>query len=504
MKKYIKLNSNDEHLSLGNFFRIIKDLSKNKSNAIQTDLFSIIFNIDYIADTTVNNYLVGYRRIGDKYIQAFLNRMKKYNKDKNEFVNTISALLSIIKGQLVNNIDINYINNSREVINICNKMFNLAKNDEQVKKEEIEEIKKYLDNNKYYDAIICFLNYIILIKKQPIYEENLKKEVFENILSDSSISSSSLKKYLSLKLKEGINYYPSLKKLSKEGNAYASFELGSNEYYGYVSGKPRYTIAYDFLSIAADQNHGGACYIIGVMLIKGLLGNKTNNDLKRGYNYLKKAYSLKNIASCNVLGNMYKDGIYPLKKDLKKAVYYYNKGINRDYSFSYNNMGYLYEKDDFEKAIKYYLKSADLGESWACNKVANYYYDQNDIDKAFMYYKKSIDNNYSVVNFYAFYNLATKYYLYGNEVVKKDENKAIEYLNIAKNNHILEAYLELIKYYIIKYNKTKEKGYYYLCEQLIDDISKEDKYNNKIKKDVEKLLKLIKQEIDVKLLIDLK
>ena len=66
---YIKLNNNPNHLSLGNLFNEIKKLSINKSSAIQTEIFCILFNIDSISDTTVNNYCTGYRTIGNNYKQ---------------------------------------------------------------------------------------------------------------------------------------------------------------------------------------------------------------------------------------------------------------------------------------------------------------------------------------------------------------------------------------------------------------------------------------------------
>ena len=71
--KYIKLNDNDNHLSLGNLLKEIKNNSINKSSAIQTELFCIIFNIDNISETTVNHYCTGYRNIGNDYKQIYLN-----------------------------------------------------------------------------------------------------------------------------------------------------------------------------------------------------------------------------------------------------------------------------------------------------------------------------------------------------------------------------------------------------------------------------------------------
>ena len=46
LMSYIKLNNNPNHLSLGNLFNEIKKLSINKSSAIQTEIFCILFNID--------------------------------------------------------------------------------------------------------------------------------------------------------------------------------------------------------------------------------------------------------------------------------------------------------------------------------------------------------------------------------------------------------------------------------------------------------------------------
>ena len=44
-KNYIKMNDNDNYLSFGNLINIIKKVSNNK-NAMQTELFSTIFNVN--------------------------------------------------------------------------------------------------------------------------------------------------------------------------------------------------------------------------------------------------------------------------------------------------------------------------------------------------------------------------------------------------------------------------------------------------------------------------
>ena len=66
-KKYIKMNVDDNHLSFGNLCRLIKLQAKNKSSAMQSEVFCTLFNVDSINDTTINNYCVGVRGINDDY-----------------------------------------------------------------------------------------------------------------------------------------------------------------------------------------------------------------------------------------------------------------------------------------------------------------------------------------------------------------------------------------------------------------------------------------------------
>ena len=77
MKKYIKLNNNDNHLSLGNFTRIIKENTINKTSAIQIEVFNALFNTNNINDTTVNNYCIGIRSINNEYKQQYIIYKKK-------------------------------------------------------------------------------------------------------------------------------------------------------------------------------------------------------------------------------------------------------------------------------------------------------------------------------------------------------------------------------------------------------------------------------------------
>lgn len=512
-KQYIKMNNNDEHLSLGNLFRIIKDSSKNKLSALQSELFCILFDLEGINDTTVNNYCVGCRSIGGEYKQIYLNKEKRYHKEKDEFTDNIIGILSIIDGVVYNGYTnaIDFINESDTALNLAKKLYNLAKNDKQIINEFTNKLYMLITDNKIYDCLVEELLFIVLNKKQPVYEDELKKEVFENVLNDTSISSIDLQEYLSLKLREGINFDYSMKKLADNGNAYANFEIGCNEYYGYVTGEPRYDKAYIYLEKAALCNHAGANYMIGNMFIRGLLGGKSNEELESGYNYLLKSYELGNVAACNLIGNMYLNGIYPLEKNEEEAIKYYEKASDNDYAFAINNLGKIKEnKGDIKGAFDLYKKSADLGESWACNKVGEYYRlgkVTKNMSLAFLYYNKALESNYKTLCYYAYYNLAKYFYLTGYDkvVLNKDEAKAIEYFTKASNNGILEATIELFKINAKKYLFFRDSHTYNEIGRLKKMIEGHHDYNKNIGEELEITINELveKREMDMSSLANL-
>lgn len=508
-KQYIKMNNNDEHLSLGNLFRIIKDSSRSKVSALQSELFCTLFEVESINDTTVNNYCVGCRSIGSSYKQVYINKEKRYKNNKEEFTDNILGILSIIDGVVYNKINdkVSFINENESANLVARKLYNLGKNDKQVINEFTNKLSLLINDNKIYECLVEELLFVILYKKQPMYEEELKVEVFENVLNDTSISSVSLQEYLSLKLREGINFDYSMRALADKGNAYANYEIGSNEYYGYFAGYPRYDEAFKYLEKAASMDHASANYMIGNMFVRGLLGNKSNEELEKGYKYLLKSYELGNVAASNLIGNMYLNGIYPLEKDIEKAKEYYNKAANNNYAYAFNNLGRIEEdNDNYKGAFNYYLQSANLGESWACNKVAEAYrigVVDKDMDKAYYYYTRALENNYRTLCFYAYYNLAKYFYINGYDKYSKDENKALEYYDIASDNGILEASLELFFYYSKKYLSTRDNvdKDLFLKYKLV--IERHEKYNENLKNRIEYILKEIssKKEIDVDCLI---
>lgn len=495
--KYVRMNNNQKNLSLGNFCRIVKEQSLNKTFAGQPEVFYAIFGVDNVSDSTINNYCIGYRSIGSEFKQLYVNRKKYPNS---EFDETILRIVSIIKGEI-------YPEKSHEEISklaeeyltkLSVELYNIAKNDKSINPNFTTYIHTLIEKKQIYNCLCELLIYIVLEKKQPIYIENSQRELFENMLNNTNISITDLEQFLKIQLKDGINYTYSLKKLAKEENPYAAFEMGNLEYTGIMTGSPRYVKAYEYFKISANKNHPRANWLIARMLLEGQIGSKTEEDLNNAYEYLKKAEGLGSIAATNTIGLCYLKGLIPkIKKDEKKAIEYFKKATKEEYVYAHNNLGQIYEEEKkYEKAYEHYLISASLEESWASNKLGEWYrsgiYVKKDEKKAFNYYKQAIEVPINILNFWAYFNLAKHYYLEGNYEanIEKDEKKAIEYFEKALENGIEESYIELINIYIKLYRETLEEEYlkktnYYL--EKFRTSSLYSIYEEKLLKELNKL-----------------
>ena len=505
MKKYIRMNNNDNHLSWGNLSRIIKENTINKTSALQSEIFCIIFNIDSINDTTVNNYCIGCRAINNSYKEIFIKYKNQYQKNKYCLIPNIINLISIIDGKIYYNTTItsslNLINNNTNLKNIILKLYNISKNDKDVSLNLINNLKNFIDSNNLYETICEILFYIILEKKQPLYEDNIKRLKIENLLENTLISVSELEEYLTLKFREGINYHYTLKKMADNGNVYACLEIASNEYIGTTTGTPRYNISYKYFEKARLANHPTAYYMIANMYIKGLIGKFSKKEMSTALEYILKAIELGSIAAINTLGNMYLNGIY-VKKDKDKAINQFIKAANYEYPYAYNNLGKIFENNkDMKKAFEYYLKSANLEESWACNKVAEFYrlgiFVKQDKIKAFEYYNKAIKGERRICCHYAFYNLAKYYYLDGYLEIEKNIDIARNYFEIAAKNNIELAYYELFNIYAKEYKKTRDRLIYCKLIEISSKIETSNKYNNNVKRKIDNTLKNINTKIDL-------
>lgn len=497
-KKYIKMNNNDNYLSLGNFMRVVKEISKNKTSALQTEIFCTLFDVESVNDTTVNNYCVGIRSIGDAYKQIYLNLSNKYNTNHEVFKDILINLINIMEGKINFESSIEFINNNDSIKTLSYKMYNIAKNDEGVDNIFVEKISNILNEEDYYSFLVEILLHIVLKNKQPLYEVDKVKDKIEELLNDSYVSYKGIEEYLSLKLKESINYEYTLKKLAHEGNVMANYEVGSNEYLGHVMGYPRYNIAYEYLLVAHNANHAGASFLIGEMFLNGYIGNKDDESLEQAYNFLSIAKDHGSIAALNKLGLMYLNGIHPVKKDIKKAKELFLQASEKNYVYAFNNLGHIAEEEGKDNYIDYYMKSANLHECWACNRIGEYYRSHNDLNKAFKYYNDALQGNAKNRCYFAYYNLAKYFYLNGSYElgIEKDISTYLEYMDIASKHNLIEASIELLFYYIDNYRLKRDKDDYKRMMEYKKEIECNPKFNKDIKEKIENRLAAI-EEIDI-------
>lgn len=463
---YVKLNDNDNHLSLGNLFNIIKKISKNKTSAIQQELFCTLFNIESISNTTINNYCTGCRSINSEYKQIYINYKKKYLKDNSIMLSIINNLLSIIDGT-IHTYSILDINTSISLKSLCHNLHTLVKNDIYIPHVFKENIFTILNKEDYYTCLNELLFYIILEKKQPIYEEELITYTINDILKNTNLSINDLQKYLTIEFTEGISYIPSLKKLARDNNPYAMHKLGIFYY-----NKENYEDAYNYFKEASSLNHPTSSWMISHMILNKKIGSLSKEDINLAWDYLKKAISLGSISALNTIGICYHKGINPNKEKNKDlAIKYFNQAKEKNYLYAYNNLGLIYEEEkNYKEAYNCFLHSSIYEENWACNKLGEYHrrgiYVKKDLSLAYNYYLLSYNSASPNKTEWSTYNLVKYFYLEGNSEVgiKKDLDKSI---NLLESINLDEAKELLLYAYYEKYLETKkdihlDKTKYYL------------------------------------------
>lgn len=396
-KRYIKMNEKNI-LSLGNICNCIKEVSCGKS-AMQKEIFCVLFNTNDINNSTVNNYIIGIRAIGVLYKKVYIDLYNKYKEDKNIFCDIVINIISLLDEKIynINENKIDFINNNYNFNNLCIKILDICNKDNSLSEDFVNKLNNFVKHNNLYDMFVLALYHSIVINKQPIFVTDV----------NVSFNKKELENYMKVKLYEGVSYVSSLILLSKNKNMYACAEIGSLAYDGLINGNADYNMAYKYYLIAADKGHPKACYMIANLIYKGFVKENVNIMWK----YLNKGIKLGSNAAINLKGLCYLNGVNPKNIINKnKAIEYFNEASKSGYAFAYNNLGYIYEKDnDMNKAIEYYKISADLGNSWALNKMGEYYRNKGDMETAYLYYTMSNEAPINERCKWAKYNLE-KYY----------------------------------------------------------------------------------------------
>lgn len=496
-KNFIKLNINDRYLSLGNFFRIIKEESNNPKSFWQSDLFSIIFNTDNIADSTVNNYCTGLRAINPKYKNYFNKIQSDFETNINILVSTIGKILELVDEKNSNINTIEQINKNLKLKHICTRLYSISKNDSDVSTELSNLLYKDLDESNLYNFIAQVLFYVILEKKQPIYVDNSLNDMIEKSIYDTNISVNDIQDFIKLQLNSGIWSIRGIKELAKKNNPFACFEMASMEYYGIINGTARYEKAYEYYKVAAMHDHPVANWAIGYLYYKGHIGNKSKRDLYFAFKYFNKARKLNCSNAFNSLGLIILNGDMPhIQKNKSKAIEMFEKSASMGNVYAYNNLGKIFEAErDFKTAYNYYIFSANLEDSWAANKIGEFYktgkYVNKDLKKAFDYYTISSESPKFTLCPWSKYNLAKFFYKNGNlEIgINSDINKSIELLDDV-SCELIEALEELIYiYYELYINSNKSsKEYLEKLKNYIIRLENHPNYTSKLALQINKIL----------------
>lgn len=502
-RDFIRLNTSDNYLSLGNLFRIIKEESYNSNHFLQSELFSIIFDTEDVADSTVNNYCTGLRAINSKFKNYFKNIKNEYDNDKNRLITTIGKIIELVENEDINldKITLNKINNNTRLKHICNRLYSISKNDSDVNINLSNRLYKSLEQNNQYNFMAQVLFYVILEKKQPIYINEKINNMIEKNIYDTNISINDIQEFIKIQLSSGMWSIRGIKELAKKNNPFACFEIASMECYGIITGKVRYEVAYKYYKIAAEYNHPVANWAIGYLYYKGHIGKRTKNDLYMAFKYFNKARKLKCSNAFNSIGLMILNEEIPvLKKNEKKAIEMFEQAISMGNIYAYNNLGKIYEsKKEYKKAYDLYIISANAGESWASNKVGEMYrkgiLGAKNLKKAYEYYTISSESPIYTLCAWSKYNLAKFFYIDGNvdAEIEKNLNKAISLLEEVADE-LLEASEELIYIYFKLYiDSNKQEKYYYERLMLFKQKCEHNySYDEKVKKRIEKFLLKLK------------
>ena len=474
-KNFIRLNINDNYLSLGNFFRVLKDESNNSTTFWQSDLFSIIFNVDSIADSTVNNYCTGFRAINSTYKNYIKNLKSEYSKNPKVLIPIFAKILQLIDITSTSNITVEVINKNEKLLHVCNKLYSISKNDSDVNNSLSNILYKHLLFNNLFIIISEVFYYSVLEKNKTIYINENLNNIIEKKIYDTNISVNDIEDFISIQLTSGIWSIRGIYELAKHGNPFACFEMASMECYGIISGNSRYEKAYDYYKIAAKSNHPTANWAIGYLYYEGHIGNKSKHDMYLALKYFNKARKLNCANAYTSIGNIFLSSTFPhINTNEEKAIEMFKIAANMGHVYAFNNLGKIYEKrNDLKLSFEYYMKSANLGDSWAQNKVGEFYrigkLGNINLQKAFEYYTLSSDSPKFTLCNWSKYNLAKYFYKDGClEIgIHSDLNKAISlfeesslalidsleeliymYYNLYIKNSYSECYLKKLNYYI--------------------------------------------------------
>ncbi|MBP3196434.1 MAG: SEL1-like repeat protein [Butyrivibrio sp.] len=232
------------------------------------------------------------------------------------------------------------------------------------------------------------------------------------------------------------------------------------ELYAFSIEKCDYKKAFDYATIAAEDDECGGYLVLGSLYLNGWGVEKDVNKALENY---KMAAAYGDETAMNQIGFIYM-GNEGIDENPEQSLYWFNEASKKNSAVGMYNLGYCYKNGygtetdveqaaewfkksaelgyvdamcelgeyyqgtliDLNKAKMWYLKAAELGHAEAQNKLGVLYADiENDYKEAIKWYKKAMEQDSS----WAYRNYA--FCLWNGNGVKENKKKAIEMMRKA-------------------------------------------------------------------------
>jgi len=208
---------------------------------------------------------------------------------------------------------------------------------------------------------------------------------------------------------------PQIEKLSKNNDPEAMHLLGLLNFDRKI-GILDSLKSFDLIKNAAEKGHPIAESNLAYWYQYGI---GTEKDCEKAMEWYKKGLDINFDRSINGLGNMYlyNNDCDNVPQDYKKALKYYKMAANQDNIYSEYSIGYMYHFGkgvpvDLDEALVWYTRSADGDHIPAFNNLGLIYKEKKNFEKAKKWYLKTAKKN----NAYGAYNLGN---LFGNDKYAK-------------------------------------------------------------------------------------
>lgn len=165
------------------------------------------------------------------------------------------------------------------------------------------------------------------------------------------------------------------------------------ELYTFSSEKCDYKKAFEYATIAAEEDEKGGYIVLGSLYLHGW-GTKKNEELALE-NY-KMAAALGDETAMNQIGLVFLEG-EQVENSHEQAFYWFSEASKKGSDVGMYNLAYCYKngvgvKQDEEVAAEWYKKAADLGYADAMYELGNYYQTVLfDLDKSKAWFQKAAD-----------------------------------------------------------------------------------------------------------------